>query len=39
MKELKFKKGASFVMDHVDDRIEFVHNGTYWVEVTRSDNA
>lgn len=31
--------GANFVMDHVDDRIQFIHNGTEWVEQFRSDNS
>jgi len=31
--------GANFVMDHVDDRIMFIHNGTEWVEISRSDNS
>jgi len=31
--------GADFVMDHVDDRIEFLHNGTEWVELSRSSNS
>ena len=31
--------GADFVMDHIDDRIELIHNGTEWVELTRSDNS
>ena len=30
---------TNFVMDHVDDRIEFIHNGTEWVEKFRSDNS
>ena len=31
--------GADFVMDHIDDSIEFVHNGTEWKERTRSSNS
>jgi len=31
--------GADFIMDHVDDRIQFIHNGTEWVEMYRSDNS
>lgn len=31
--------GANFVMDHADDRIMFIHNGTEWVEISRSDNS
>lgn len=31
--------GTNFVMDHVDDRIHFIHNGTEWVEITRSSNS
>lgn len=31
--------GVNFVMDHVDDRIMFIHNGTEWVEMSRSSNS
>ncbi len=31
--------GANFVMDTVDDRIMFIHNGTEWVEISRSSNS
>lgn len=31
--------GADFVMDHLDDRLELIHNGTEWVERTRSSNS
>lgn len=31
--------GANFVMDHVDDRIMLIHNGTEWVEISRSSNS
>ncbi len=31
--------GADFVMDHLDDRIILIHNGTEWVELSRSDNS
>lgn len=31
--------GADFVMDHVDDRIRLKHNGTEWVEISRSSNS
>jgi len=31
--------GANFVMAHVDDRIMLIHNGTEWVEISRSDNS
>ena len=31
--------GANFVMDHVDDRIMLIHNGTEWVEISRSGNS
>ncbi len=30
---------TNFVMDSVDDRIQFIHNGTEWVEQFRSDNS
>ena len=30
---------ANFVMDHIDDRIMLIHNGTEWVEISRSDNS
>jgi len=29
---------ANFVMDTIDDRIMLIHNGTEWVEISRSDN-
>jgi len=31
--------GVNFAMDHVDDRIMFIHNGTEWVELSRSNNS
>ena len=31
--------GADFIMAHVDDRIMLIHNGTEWVELSRSDNS
>ncbi|KKL18632.1 hypothetical protein LCGC14_2473600, partial [marine sediment metagenome] len=31
--------GANFVMDHVDDRLTLLHNGTEWVELSRSTNS
>ena len=31
--------GADFALAHVDDRIIFIHNGTEWVELSRSDNS
>ena len=31
--------GAAFAMDHVDDRIMLIHNGTEWVEISRSTNS
>jgi hypothetical protein len=31
--------GADFVMNHVDDRLELIHNGTEWVETSRSGNS
>jgi len=31
--------GADFALAHVDDRIIFIHNGTEWVELLRSDNS
>lgn len=31
--------GANFVMDHVDDRIMLIHNGTEWVEISRTSNS
>ncbi len=31
--------GLDFVMDNVDDIIEFLHNGTEWVERSRSSNS
>ena len=31
--------GADFVLDHIDDRIMFLHNGTEWVEISRSSNS
>ena len=31
--------GASFAMDHIDDRLMCIHNGTEWVEISRSSNS
>lgn len=31
--------GADFVMDHLDDRLFLIHNGTEWVEISRSSNS
>ncbi len=31
--------GADFIMDHLDDRLKLVHNGTAWVECSRSSNS
>lgn len=31
--------GADFVLDHIDDRIVLIHNGTEWVELSRSSNS
>ena len=31
--------GADFVLDHIDDRIMLIHNGTEWVELSRSANS
>lgn len=31
--------GADFVMDHIDDRLILIHNGTEWVEISRSSNS
>ena len=31
--------GANFVMDTVDDRLTLLHNGTEWVEWSRSENS
>jgi len=31
--------GANFVMDHIDDRLCCIHNGTEWVEISRSSNS
>ena len=31
--------GANFVMDSVDDRLALLHNGTEWVETSRSTNS
>jgi len=30
---------ANFTMDHIDDRLTCVHNGTEWVEISRSNNS
>jgi len=30
---------ANFVMDHIDDRLMCIHNGTEWVEISRSSNS
>ena len=31
--------GANFVLDHVDDRIMLINNGTEWAEMFRSSNS
>ncbi len=31
--------GADFVMDHIDDRLMCIHNGTEWCELSRSSNS
>ena len=31
--------GVNFAMDHVDDRWMGIHNGTEWVEISRSANS
>ena len=31
--------GADFVLDHIDDRLMCIHNGTEWVEISRSSNS
>ena len=31
--------GGNFAMDHVDDRWTGIHNGTEWVETSRSTNS
>ncbi len=31
--------GADFIMDHVNDRLKLEHNGTEWVEISRSSNS
>ena len=31
--------GLDFVMDHVDDRLWVINNGTEWVELSRSSNS
>ena len=31
--------GADFLLDHIDDRIMLIHNGTEWVEFSRSSNS
>ncbi len=31
--------GADFLLDHIDDRIMLIHNGTEWVELSRSSNS
>jgi len=31
--------GLDFAMDHVDDRLMVLHDGTQWVELSRSDNS
>ena len=31
--------GSNFALNHVDDRIAFIHNGTEWVELFRSDGS
>jgi len=35
----KLAGGINFVMDHVDDRLWLLHDGTDWVELTRSGNS
>ena len=30
---------ANFVLDHIDDRLICIHNGTEWVEISRSSNS
>ncbi len=34
-----FILAGDFAMDHVDDRIMLIHNGTEWVELSRSTNS
>ena len=31
--------GADFVMNHIDDRLMLIHNGTEWCELSRSSNS
>jgi len=31
--------GADFVLDHIDDKISLLHNGTEWDETSRSSNS
>ncbi len=31
--------GADFIMDHLEDRLTLLHNGTEWVELSRSSNS
>ena len=31
--------GANFVLDHIDDRLMLIHNGTEWCELSRSSNS
>ena len=31
--------GANFILDHVDDRLMCIYNGTEWVELSRSSNS
>jgi hypothetical protein len=31
--------GADFALDHIDDRLICIHNGTEWVEISRSNNS
>lgn len=31
--------GIDFILDHIDDSIMLIHNGTEWVELSRSSNS
>ncbi len=35
----KLAGGIDFVMNHIDDRLWLLHDGTDWVEMTRSGNS